>query len=421
MFLAVSVFVFSGCGSRLAQMFHAQFGPALMRCCAAFSAGALASVLGIALATVLFGRFYCAVFCPLGILQDLAGFLSRRKGKTVPNFIRTRYVLAALTYGFLLAGWSAGFLLLDPYSNFGRMFGPFTAGALALPVIVVLLAIWKKRLFCTTFCPVGALLGLLAKKSVFRLAIREDCVKCGLCVKNCPAGCIDIVSGTLDNERCVRCMNCVSLCPRGSIGFTRHPARREEESFDASRRAFLVQGGILLAGTAAGFALAKAGLEKWTAWAARSRILPPGAGDPARFAARCTSCQLCTVSCPEKIIVAAPGGEGPVSLDLERGVCRIDCTRCSGVCPTGALRTLTQEEKRRTKIGQAVFDSEKCVGCGKCVEACPVQAIKPDDEDGALKADPAKCVGCGACRNICPAKGKAIRIEGIEKQVLLNG
>ena len=222
--LAVSVLAFSGYSPGFARMFHGQFGPALMRCFAAFSCGALASVLGISLVTFLFGRFYCAVLCPLGILQDAAGFLSRRKGKKmVPDLMRIRYALAALTYGFLLAGWSVGFLLLDPYSNFGRMFGPFSAGALVLPMVVVILAVWKKRLFCTTFCPVGALLGLLAKKGVFRLAIREDCVKCGLCVKNCPSGCIDLVSGTLDNERCVRCMNCVSFCPRGSIGFTRTP------------------------------------------------------------------------------------------------------------------------------------------------------------------------------------------------------
>ena len=417
LFLAASVFAFSGYGPGFARMFHLQFGPALMRCFAAFSCGALITALAIAFVTALFGRFYCAVFCPLGILQDAAGFLSRRKGKTVPNFVRTRYALAALTYGLLLGGWSAGFLLLDPYSNSGRMFGSLSAGALALPVIVVLLAIWKKRLFCTTLCPVGALLGLLAKKSVFRLAVRDGCVKCGLCVKNCPSGCIDIGSGTLDNERCVRCMNCVSLCPRESIGFVRSPLK-SEAPFDASRRAFLVRSGILLTGAAVGFLLGKAGSG------VRRRSLPihpPGAGDPDRFASRCTACQLCTVNCPEKIIVPAPGGDGPVSLDLTRGACRTGCTRCSEVCPTGALLPLTPEKKRRTKIGQALFDSAKCVGCGACVEACPVRAINPDDESGALKADPAKCIGCGACRKVCPVEGKAIRIQGVEKQILLNG
>lgn len=417
LFLALSVFAFSGYGPRCARIFHVQFGPALMRSLAAFSCGALASALGIALVTFLFGRFYCAVFCPLGILQDAAGSLFRRKGKTAPNHARTRYAVAGLTYGLLIGGWSAGFLLLDPYSNFGRAFGSFSAGALALPVIVILLAIWKKRLFCTTICPVGALLGLLAKKSVFRLTVREDCVKCGQCVKNCPSGCIDIDSGTLDNERCIRCMNCVSLCPRGSIGFVRSPLQ-SEPPFDASRRAFLVRGGILLTGAALGFLLGKAGSS------ARRRSLkihPPGAGDLDRFASRCTACQLCTVNCPEKIIVPSPGGDGPVSLDLTRGACRIGCTRCSGVCPTGALLPLTPEKKRRTKIGQAIFYPSACVGCGACVEACPVQAIKPDDETGALNADPAKCIGCGACRKVCPVEGKAIWIQGVEKQILLNG
>lgn len=414
--VAFCIAFFSGIGG----LFQVQFGPALMRSLSTFSLGALSAVLVIALATILFGRFYCAVFCPLGILQDLAGFLSGRKAKAVPNFLRTRYTIAALVYGLLIAGWSAGFLLLDPYSNFGRMLGAFSAGALALPVLVILLSVWKKRLFCTVVCPVGTLLGLLAKCGVFRLAIRENCVKCGKCAGSCPSGCIDIAAGKLDNERCVRCMNCVSVCPLGCIGF----ASPGEVPFDATRRAFLVQTGILAAGTAVGFVLGKAGAAHWRR---RLSVLPPGAGDPDRFTARCTSCQLCTVNCPSKIIVPAPGGAGPVSLDLTRGACRFDCTRCSEVCPAGALPPLTLAEKRKTKIGQAVIDPGRCLvlleddPCGACADACPLQAIELDEETGLPRVAAARCIGCGVCRSVCRSKEKAIHIEGIEKQVRLNG
>ena len=103
---------FAGIGGGIAEMLHVQFGPALMRCLAAFSAGALATALGIAAFTFLFGRFYCAVLCPFGILQDAIGFLSRRKGTAVPNFRRTRYAVAGTAFGMLAFGWTALFLLL---------------------------------------------------------------------------------------------------------------------------------------------------------------------------------------------------------------------------------------------------------------------------------------------------------------------
>ena len=102
LFFVTMLLAFSGvCGSLAGVLPGMQFAPALMRCLTAFSAGALAAVLGIAAVTICFGRFYCAVFCPLGIFQDVIGFLSRRKSGVVPNFRRTRYLIAAVAYGML--------------------------------------------------------------------------------------------------------------------------------------------------------------------------------------------------------------------------------------------------------------------------------------------------------------------------------
>ena len=228
---------FAGIGGGIAEMLHVQFGPALMRCLAAFSAGALATALGIAAFTFLFGRFYCAVLCPFGILQDAIGFLSRRKGTAVPNFRRTRYAVAGTAFGMLAFGWTALFLLLDPYSNFGRIAGSFTAGSVIPLIVIVILAVWKKRIYCTAICPVGTLLGLIAKHGVFRLRLTDRCVKCGMCVKVCPAGCIDPHNGTLDNERCVRCMNCVSACRLQAVKFALPERKTPPVDPDQRRRA----------------------------------------------------------------------------------------------------------------------------------------------------------------------------------------
>ena len=119
---------FSGLASQAALFFHLQAGPALVSCTAAFGAGCAAVLLFIVLLTFLFGRFYCAFFCPLGIWQDLAGFLSRRKCAPLPDAGKLRMALAGLVCGALAGGTAAGFLLLDPYSNAGRMAGAFLAG-----------------------------------------------------------------------------------------------------------------------------------------------------------------------------------------------------------------------------------------------------------------------------------------------------
>ena len=424
LFLILAGLAFSGSGHAVAPILHVQFGPALMSCFAAFSLGALSIVLGIALVTLLFGRFYCSVFCPLGILQDIIGFLGRQKGKPVPNYYFIRYFIAGFSYILLICGWSAGFLLFDPYSNFGRIFAVFSIGGLVPLIVIVILAAWKKRLYCTTVCPVGTLLGLLAKIGLFKLAIKGKCVKCRTCEKFCPAGCIDLEKGVIDNERCIRCMNCISRCPLGSIGFVL--PKKTEMKQDLSRRKFLIGGGVLLAGLAAGAVLAKTGLGKLAEFARRFKILPPGAGNAARFASKCTACQLCTANCPAKIIVPAPGGDGPVSLDLSKGACRYDCNRCSQVCPTGAIMPLTLEIKRRTKIAEAKFNPQKCLvfqnstPCGKCAAACPVKAVTLRKNGTPRPVKTALCIGCGACQSACPAPEKAMTVHEIEKQSLIE-
>ena len=164
LFFALMLAAFSGVAAWAAKVPHLEFAPALLRCCAAFSLGALATVVIIVLVSWLFGRFYCACFCPLGSWQDLVGWASRRKGRTERNHPRIRYLVAGFALGGLAAFWTLPFLLFDPYSNYGRIVaGGFALGGVIPFVLITLLAVWKKRLFCTTLCPVGTILGLFGR------------------------------------------------------------------------------------------------------------------------------------------------------------------------------------------------------------------------------------------------------------------
>ncbi len=60
---------------------------------------------------------------------------------------------------------------------------------------------------------------------------------------------------------------------------------------------------------------------------------------------------------------------------------------------------------------KAVYDTEKCVGCGKCVFICPYDAIVwKDVSTPEIQED--KCMGCGACALVCPHQ--AIELRGYE-------
>ena len=48
------------------------------------------------------------------------------------------------------------------------------------------------------------------------------------------------------------------------------------------------------------------------------------------------------------------------------------------------------------------IDKDTCIGCGACVDVCPVQALSM--EDGKAKCDEGTCIDCGACIGTCPVQ-----------------
>lgn len=382
-----------------------QFTPLLQRLIFDFSIAAAVLFGLIIFFTLLFGRFYCSTICPFGILQEFAGFIRGKKKNSLHNNYLFKYLIAGLTFGGLIGGSALLIRYVDPYTNFGSAISLSVFGII-FTLVVLAIVFFKNRFFCTNICPVGCALGLVSKFSLHKIYMDENCVKCGICANNCPSGCINYKEKTVDNETCIKCLKCLSVCPKGAIKFGLQPVR-----FNPKRRDFLAAGGALAllgAGYAAGLNFAKNIARK-----VKDIILPAGAVNPNRMANKCLNCNLCINNCPNGILAKADENFSTVHIDYKKGkgFCKFDCHKCSEVCPSGAIKKISLEEKQNTRIAMASFSSE-CIGCGNCITECPTGAISMIENKAVINGS--KCIGCGKCATVC--KADAINIFAVNEQ-----
>jgi formate hydrogenlyase subunit 6/NADH:ubiquinone oxidoreductase subunit I len=219
-------------------------------------------------------------------------------------------------------------------------------------------------------------------------------------------------------------------------------AKREagQESVDNSRRDFLTTSAMLA--TAAVVSAQEKSVDGGLAVIEdkqiperKAPILPPGAISANNMADHCTACQLCVSACPNGVLRPSEDLSSFMQpfASYERGYCRPECTRCSEVCPAGAIKPITKAEKSSLQIGHAVWVRENCVPltdgveCGNCARHCPSGAIMmvPSDANDpeSLKipvVNTSRCIGCGACENLCPSRPfSAIYVEGHEMQRMI--
>ena len=430
------------------------------------------------LLTLVFGRIYCSVICPLGVMQDLMASVRRKKNRYSysPAVSWLRYLMLAVMVVAIATGIGSLVALLAPYSSFGRiathLLQPLYMGVnnvlaslaeradsyafysvdvwlrtlptliiAALTFVVLFILAWRNgRTYCNTICPVGTVLGFVARFSWLKVRFDADkCRNCSLCSKNCKASCIDYKTHTVDYSRCVACGNCVEKCKFGALRYA--PATKKTTSEaqpadlpDKGKRTFLLT--TALAGTAlmaqekkkvdGGLAV----IESKAIPTRQTPITPPGSMSAQNMARHCTGCQLCVAQCPNQVLRPATDLTHMMQpvMSYERGYCRPECTRCSEVCPTGAIKPITPEVKSSTQMGHAVWIKKNCipltdgVECGNCARHCPVGAIEmvpsdPDDEASAYvpAVNESRCIGCGACEHLCPARPfPAIYVEGHE-------
>ncbi len=392
-------------------LFNIQMAPLIQRVIIDFSVISAVTLVVMLLLTLLFGRFYCSMLCPLGLIQEITA-LFRGEGNEEPRKnLPVKYFIAAITIGAMIGGSALLIRYLEPYTYFGSAFTLSVIGIIALIAIIVL-TLFKNRYFCTNICPVGCLLGLLSKISLLKIYINEDeCLSCGMCERNCPAGCIEVDNAKVDNETCVKCFKCLNQCPKNAIKYGIKPIKNTE--FSPKRRELITFGAalIVLAGAIkAGIEIGKTAAEK-----IKNIILPPGADNAQRMFNKCLNCNLCINACPNKILTKANKDFGAVHINYTKGEkhCKYDCIECSKVCPSGAIKKITIEEKQRTRIAMAVINPEKCNKNGMCINVCPVNAITKEANEPA-KIDASKCIGCGKCKSVCTSG--AIEIFAINEQ-----
>lgn len=450
----------------LGWMADVQFLPAAM----ALNVVVIAALL---LITIIFGRIYCSVICPLGVLQDVFGWLGRRVTRNRYTYSKERVWLRWIVFVIfvfaIFCGFSAIVSLLAPYSSYVRIvqnvffssylignyaFAPVAFCVAIVTLIIIAILSWRNgRTYCNTICPVGTILSCFARFSMLRPVINTSkCVNCSLCAKNCKASCIDIKGGhKIDYSRCVTCGDCISVCGKGALEYKNawmKKADGKNEKVDVGRRGLLVAAVGLFAAEAFSDKLRKAFTGNSKGLALRENVtglasagnkittVPPGAESVENMISNCTGCQLCVSACPGEVLVSSTNlfTLNQPQMSYERGYCIEGCTKCSEVCPTSAIKKITVEQKGKTQIGTAVWDAGLCIPlrdgefCGACGYACPYGAIEltavdPLDADSPQfpVVDPEKCRGCGACENVCPSRPqKAIYVEGLSEHRKIN-
>lgn len=410
------------------------------------------------IATILFGRFFCAWVCPMGMTIDITdSFLSRMRKNSelqTPNselYDGRRlkyYLLAFLIFSLFISsqiiGWFDplsiatntytivihpyfmfvingvfGFLhnitapITDPIHGllknlFFALYQPFFKAHFLMLLVflgIISFGVVYPRYWCRNICPLGALLALISDWSIFKRVVSDKCNVCKKCEPECRMGAItNGGKGTIEGE-CILCMTCQNVCPSGAVTFfeknvaqktLRHP---ENVTVDLSKRGFVI---ACLSG-ATTIPVLRLNSQKHLNKGSFPVIRPPGAVDEQAFLSKCVRCGECMRVCktnglhPTTLEAGLEGAWTP-RLIPRVGYCEYGCTLCGHVCPSGAIKPLNLEVKQPLAIGKAQINQSRCI---PWVGYASLPELEKDWKD----------VNCAVCEEVCPVPTKAIHFN----------
>lgn len=418
-------------------------------------------------ASVLLGRFFCGWICPLGTILDLVTNKIKKTGSLAILKTRFKYYLLfsllftglfninlagvldpiavlirALTF-FLypLLGYSVKQGWVGLYSVIGEKrdavqpaydflksyilpfretFYPLAFISLLFLLLIIFIERYETRNWCRNLCPLGTLLGLLGRSSLFKRLPSKFCADCGDCRTICPTS---FDSDILQKQDCIMCMECSLKCGHNRVKFKAGQTSKEKQEPAWDRR-------IVLTSLVSGLFISKVFRFK-SSLPEENTLRPPGVKNEDEFMKKCVRCGECMKVClknalyPSVLQTGLYGIFTPVLIP-KLGYCEYNCNLCGQVCPSGAIPNLPLDQKKKSAVGYAVFDKNHCLpyakrtNCIVCEEHCPVpeKAIRVElseekDYRGrrVLLRKPyvveELCNGCGICENKCPLEGRA--------------
>jgi len=189
----------------------------------------IALTLGISIAALLMGRFFCGFICPIGALQDFFKYLGIKLGIKEIRLPKRRFfnpellkylsllivlVLSILGLGNMVSPYSPWLAYLNVFLGFNIQIG------FLVLLIIVFTSLFIKRVFCRCFCPLGAFQSLLTAIGPSSIKSNEMCNGCTYCLKNCAVD-IERPNKMEVSPECIRCLRCVEgKCIKDTEGYS---------------------------------------------------------------------------------------------------------------------------------------------------------------------------------------------------------
>ena len=388
--------------------------------------------------TLLFGRIYCSVICPMGVFQDIIAWFGKKarpkKERKMPyTYSKAKSVLRYSVLGVfvlaIIAGVGSFVALLAPYSSYGRIasniFQPIyrlgnnvlasiaekyesyaiydvdvwvksmpTLIIAVVTLVIIFILAWRDgRTYCNTICPVGTVLGFFARFSFFHVTFdAEKCKNCSMCSRNCKASCIDYKTHTVDYSRCVTCGNCLEKCKFGALSYK-------------------------FAVPSMATAFPKPVVVEKPAPKATAKAEAPKAEEKAEVADKSLRTFL-TILGTGAATAVMRGQTIPEATDkkVDGGLAEIE----DKVAPQRATKIVPPGAKSLKNM------ASHCTGCQLCVSACPNGVLRPSTDLMTLMQPEASYERgycrpeCVRCSEVCPA-GAIKLIDVAEKSSIQVG